>query len=370
AEKAAADTRAAEQAADRRQAAEQQAAEAEEARVAALAREEAARQAAEEAESARKAAVRALAEQRARAAQQAAQPAAQQAAQQAAQHEQVEVEIDLRAPAASRVSAAGAPSSRVTAPVSRGGAPTRRLQVLVGGGPDGTDDDDDERLLEPGEVPLRTAARRITDEEWAAATSGPSMTIRPRLPEPRAEHVTTGGPHQTVPLPAWLVRLAAAAMLPVALSVKTGLEPGWWGQLAIRSFVGLVLVGILTVLGIGWLWRSTQPPYALRRRDARRILRAMRRREGQEQAAATLLAALRNGSATLDTWHEFEIRTGLTVPASTRTVVDPEMQPAGLVRYLVARQQISVPKPLPLLSVALVPFALCLLPALVLLGAV
>ncbi|MGH8891802.1 MAG: hypothetical protein ACRDWY_00605, partial [Actinomycetes bacterium] len=94
----------------------------------------------------------------------------------------------------------------------------------------------------------------------------------------------------------------------------------------------------------------------------------LRRQAAQEAAAADVLAALREGRATTDTWDNFEFWSGLSVPGSTRSVVDPEMDPAALVRYLAARQQAAPPQPQSLALVTLVPSALCLVPAVVVLA--
>ena len=73
--------------------------------------------------------------------------------------------------------------------------------------------------------------------------------------------------------------------------------------------------------------------------------------QAQTAEAARLLGAV--GTTGDDgAWEEFEARTGLVVPGGTRTVVDPGMDPAALVRYLTARQRGAMATPASLVVVA------------------
>jgi hypothetical protein len=123
------------------------------------------------------------------------------------------------------------------------------------------------------------------------------------------------------------------------------------------------VAAMLAVIGVRWTWVASSTPYALRRRTARRIVAGDELQRRWTGDAAGLLTAVRDGTADGAAWDEFERCTGLVVPGGTRTAVDAGMDPAALVRYLVARQRERLPVPRPLVVVAAVPMLVCLLPA-------
>ncbi len=166
-----------------------------------------------------------------------------------------------------------------------------------------------------------------------------------------------------VPAPDRAVRIAAAAFVPIALLIKTGLDPRWWANLSLVQ--GLVLaLGIgLAVVGFDWVRRATRPPRALRRRHSELVLQAAEQEAVRIEQARVLLDRLDDPEAAPDAWERFESMTSLSVPRSTRSLIDPQMDPGALVRYLAVRQRVTPAREQGLLIVAAVPYLLCLLPA-------
>jgi hypothetical protein len=146
------------------------------------------------------------------------------------------------------------------------------------------------------------------------------------------------------------------------------LQGRWWTDAGPLGWSVLALAGLLTVLGLGWLWTATGEPHALLPRTRRALAAAEQRQQAQVAAAVALLGELQaGGPSTQETWARFEAQTGLTVPSATRTVIDPEMDPGALVRHLAARQRQGPARAQSLAVVTLVPLLTCLVPASVLL---
>ncbi len=163
---------------------------------------------------------------------------------------------------------------------------------------------------------------------------------------------------------AWLARVVALGLVPAAVALRTLAAGAWWSGLGTAGSVLLAAALLLTLLGLRWTWVATSPPYALRRATARRLAEAEQRRRDQAVHAAELLSRLGEGGVDDGAaWEAFEQHSGLTVPGSTRAVIDPGMDPAALVRYLGARRRDGSPVPQPLLVVAVVPLVTTLVPA-------
>ena len=215
--------------------------------------------------------------------------------------------------------------------------------------------------------PARLTSARV--ETGGGRPSGPSPSASdPRAPadrrspnDPETRPQDFGEPPQA---PTRVVRLVAAVLVPAAVAVKLLLSGTWWTGLDLLGWTALAASAALTAVGLRWLRQSTTPPFSLRRRSARRIRAWQLVQRSHTDHATRLLSAMDDADADgIDAWREFEQRTGLVVPEATRTVVDPHMDPAALVRYLSARQRDKLPAPQPLLVVAAVPLLVCLLPA-------
>ena len=170
--------------------------------------------------------------------------------------------------------------------------------------------------------------------------------------------------HAAVPAAGRAVRAAAAAVLPFALMIKTGMDSRWWANLAGVEGVVLAVAISLSVVGSVWLWRATRPPRALRRRHSELVVQAANEEAVRIEQARVLLDRLDDPEAAVDAWESFESMTSLSVPRSTRSLIDPQMDPGALVRYLAVRQRVTPAREQSLLMVAAVPSVLCLLPAL------
>lgn len=184
----------------------------------------------------------------------------------------------------------------------------------------------------------------------------------PEVPFDAARHQRRRRSFRAVPL----VRAMALLLVPAVAALRTLVQGSWWTG---AGTVNIVLVGaavLLTVLGSRWIWAATSEPFTLLRRTARRIHEEQGRLAEQSRAATDLLAAVRDGRTDDETWEVFEERTGLVVPGSTRSALDPGMDPLALVRYLAARQQ-GLLAPQSLLMVTIVPVLTCLAPAALLL---
>lgn len=216
-----------------------------------------------------------------------------------------------------------------------------------------------------------------------AVAAGPPRQRRaqPRLPHLALPHLALPTLHRTTPpgrlavptgaRPAavW-ARCAAAAALPLVVLLRTAAQPRWLSEgVDGTAEAGLLLAAaVLGAAGLRWLWTATAPPYALRRR---RALREADGRRAQEQAyvgaATRLLLSLAAGQAGAQVWRRFEDETRLTVSVAARAAVDPDMEPAALVRQLTARQRRRRARGHDLRNAVAVPALTLLLPAAVLL---
>jgi hypothetical protein len=204
------------------------------------------------------------------------------------------------------------------------------------------------------EVPapeVATTAARVLDWNWDWSDE------RPR-PSQVARHTRPARSLPVVPI----IRVLAALLVPAVAVARTLLAGSWWTGAGAVQLVLLGIAGVLTLLGVRWVWAATSQPYALLRGTVRRIHDEQARLAEQAVAAVDLLAALREGGADEPTWAEFETRTGLVVPSSMRSAIDPSMDPTALVRYLAGRKQ-QLEAPQSLFLVTLVPVLTCLVPA-------
>ena len=348
---AASERAAAEAAVARRRAAESRAADAEAAQDAAVHRELAALEAAEAAEEARREA----------------------AARQAGTDTPLDLrEVDLRPVdlRAAERSSADLRTTRSAAVSSAADTPGRsplvaRAEagpVAVAGGSNGT--------APPPFAPPPFATAAVSGAGPAVGgpdASPPERPERPEPPEPPEHPVELGPPEDDAMAGRGRAlvssaRAVALLVVPAAVAGRTAVAGAWWSGMGAGGAAVLAAAAVLTALGVRWTWVANTPPYALRRRTARRIVAAEQLQQAQTAEAARLLDAV--GTTGDDgAWEEFEARTGLVVPGGTRTVVDPGMDPAALVRYLTARQRDAMATPAPLVVVALVPLVLTLLPA-------
>jgi hypothetical protein len=168
-----------------------------------------------------------------------------------------------------------------------------------------------------------------------------------------------------------LMRAPGVVLVPAAVLLHSRSGLSWVVDASPARLAVVVFALTLALVGLRWLWVATTPPYALRRRTARAIEQAQVRLDEQAREVADMLDAVREDRASDATWAAFEERTGLDVPPSTRSALDPGMDPVALARYLGARSQTSAaPAAASPALVALVPLLTCLVPAALLLALV
>jgi hypothetical protein len=184
----------------------------------------------------------------------------------------------------------------------------------------------------------------------------------PEVPFDAAKHHRRRRSLSAVPV----VRVLATLLVPVVAALRTLLQGSWWTGAGTVNLVLVAVAALLTLLGTRWIWAATSEPFTVLRRTARRIHEEQGRLAEQATAAADLLATVREGRTDAEAWELFEERTGLVVPGSTRSALDPGMDPHALVRYLAARQH-ALQEPQSLLMVTIVPVLTCLAPAALLL---
>ena len=299
--------------------AEAQAAEAEAAQDAAVHRELAALEAAEAAEEFRREAVARLAQDRESAAEpDGAAPST----------------VDLR-PASSQVAPAVETATRrpLVAPLEPGRG--RAGGAGTGHGDEG--DEGDEPEVRPSVPDSIDAAERRRPARPAA---GPASATRSSTEPPPDEPLPSDGA-EVADLPVVAPRGAGrrragrqcapsrCSSSPVAVLLRTALAPSSWSGIGIVEAVLLVVAAVLTVLGVAWTWRATTPPYALRRRTARRIVASEQQQLGQTGDAARMLAKVGEGTADQAAWDDFEQRTGLVVPGAHPDRGRPRHGPCG-----------------------------------------
>jgi hypothetical protein len=212
--------------------------------------------------------------------------------------------------------------------------------------------------------PELAAVRGTADPQPSAGSTVPQMPALATEGAAAASARVPGSGDRKV----HVVRLVAALLVPAVVVLRTVAQGRWWTDAGPLGWSMLALAGLLTLLGLGWLWAATGEPHALLPRTRRALAAAEQRHQAHVAAAAALLAELQSGGpSTEEIWARFEAQTGLTVPSATRTVIDPGMDPGALVRHLAARQRQGPTRAQSLAVVTLVPLLTCLVPASVLL---
>jgi hypothetical protein len=196
------------------------------------------------------------------------------------------------------------------------------------------------RAAEQAEVFAAEAATRVRQEQQPAAAAHQARAvaateIRPRRLQvvARAHDDDTGSPPPEPSLPAgsaetteapqprqvaapdvaapargsgsmgWKVaaaRLLAALLVPAVVALRTVVQARWWTDAGPLGWSMLALAGLLTVLGLGWLWAATGEPHALLPRTWRALAAAEQRHQAQVAAAVPPLAEQQSGGASMD----------------------------------------------------------------------